>query len=416
MSLIRASLALLAALLGLAALPAVPAGAQSGATQGATQAEAPQILVMVRMSPPHHRPNASYGGSYGDTAARAARQRVAERVAHRNGFTLLDGWPMPLLGVDCFVMRLPAGMAPEEAIARAERDRDVAWSQPLQQFRGMADPQDSRDPLFRTQPAALNWRLMDLHRVATGRGVTVAVVDSKVQTDHPDLAGQFVANLDFIGGPAPQPEVHGTGIAGVIGARSGNGVGIVGVAPDARLMALRACRQKDGEGATSCDSLSVARALDYAIQNRAEVINLSLSGPSDKLLGQLIDIAVSRRIAVVAAFDPKLPGGGFPASQHGVIAASDRSLPSLPPLVYVAPGRDVPTTRPGGKWYLANGSSFAAAHISGLLALMRERREAPRLVTSSGHAVDACASLLQARNGCDCNCALASATAQQHKR
>jgi hypothetical protein len=77
---------------------------------------------------------------------------------------------------------------------------------------------------------------------------------------------------------------------------------------------------------------------------------------------------------VVAAFDPDLPGGGFPASLPGVVSAAEESLLSLPGRVYRAPGRDIPTTQPGGRWYLVNGNSFAAAHVTGLLALLREER------------------------------------------
>ena len=406
---IASALAFALALTGFVALVTPPASAHMPAAQAAT----PRILVMVRMAPPH-RSLGGYGGSYGNAASRAARHRIAEGIARRNGFTLVDGWPMPLLGVDCFVMQLPVGMSEADAIARAQKDRNVAWSQPMQEFRSLGAGQDSDDPLFKAQPAALGWRLMDLHRIATGEGVTVAVIDSKIQTDHPDLAGQFVTSMDFVPDRGSQPEVHGTGIAGVIGARSGNHQGIVGVAPRARMMALRACWQPTGDSATVCDSLSLARALEYSIQHHAQIVNLSLSGPQDPLLKQLIDVAVSRDIEVVAAFDPKLPHGGFPASHRGVIAVSDQALPSLPPSVYVAPGRDVPTTRPGGKWYLANGSSFAAAHISGLLALMRERRDAPKLITGTGRTIDACASLLQPRPVCDCDCALAVAS-PRHK-
>ncbi len=386
------------------------------ADAAAPQANATQILVMLRMPPPHHRQRASYGGSYGDTGSRTVRQRIAQRIARDNGFTLVDGWPMPLLGVDCFVMQLPKGMSEAEAIARAERDRNVAWSQPMQQFRSMGTPQNRSDPLYAAQPAALGWRLADLHKVATGHGVAVAVIDSRVQTDHPDLVGQFDVSMDFVGGHGTQAEIHGTGIAGVIGARQGNGVGIVGVAPGARMMALRACWQAAGSAATVCDSLSLARALQYSIEHRAQVMNLSLSGPQDRLLAQLIEVALGRGISVVAAFDPKLPRGGFPASQPGVVAVSDQALPSLPPLVYVAPGRDVPTTQPGGKWYLADGSSYAAAHVSGLLALMRERREPTKFVTDGRRSIDACASLLPSAPGCDCDCALSALAGHARRR
>jgi subtilisin family serine protease len=76
--------------------------------------------------------------------------------------------------------------------------------------------------------------------------------------------------------------------------------------------------------------------------------------------------------------------------------------------VYVAPGRDVPTTEPGGRWFVVNGSSFAAAHVSGLIALMRERGHAPSMTLVAerrgGGAIDACATLIKAGGACDCSC------------
>jgi len=237
------------------------------------------------------------------------------------------------------------------------------------------------------------------------------VIDSQVQADHPDLNGQLTAQIDFVSGHASAAEQHGTGIAGVIAARDGNGVGIVGIAPEARLLALRACWQVSAEGTTLCDSLSLARALQYSIEHGAQVVNLSLAGPNDQLLAKLIGIAIARGVSVVAAFDPALPKGGFPASQAGVVAVADQALPLLPPLVYGAPGKDVPTTEPGGRWYLVDGSSYAAAHVSGLLALIRQRHARVELVTAPpSRAVDACASLLRTSPACDCDCAIAAAS------
>jgi hypothetical protein len=88
-----------------------------------------------------------------------------------------------------------------------------------------------------------------------------------------------------------------------------------------------------------------------------------------------------------------------------VVAVSDGST-ATPPGVYVAPGRDVPTTQPGGRWFLVNGSSYSAAQVSGLLALMREHGRAPQngltLITlhPGGGGIDACATL--ARKPCGC--------------
>jgi hypothetical protein len=371
--------------------------------------EGRQIIVMLRLMPDHFRPNASYGGDYADGLTSKARHRLAERIAHRHQLDLLDrGWPMPLLGLDCFVMRVPAGMTVESAMAAVGHDPQVAWSQPMQLYRTQTAVR-GRDPLLPVEPAAIAWHLEDLHHIATGRGVKVAVIDSRVETDHPDLAGQFVASQDFVTGRPSGPERHGTAVAGVIAAKADNGIGMAGIAPGARLMALRACWQTGSSlsAPTLCDSLGLAQALQYAILHGARVINLSLAGPPDRLLDRLIEIAEARNISVVAAYDPALPGGGFPASKTGVIAVASETMSRLPPGVYAAPGNDVPTTEPGGKWYLVDGSSFAAAHVSGLIALVREDHAASAhislAVVQHGAAVDACATLLRAKS-CHCLC------------
>jgi hypothetical protein len=409
----------MAMLLALAAAAGAPATALADPT-AATAVPARQILVMLKVAPPHFRPGNSYGGGYGDTASLVMRKRTAEGIAHKNGFTLVDGWPMPLLGVDCYVMRIADGDSIEAAITRVSRDSRVAWSEPMQLYQAMGSGLTGADPLYPIEPAARNWRLTDLHKVATGRGVSVAVIDSKIEVTHPDLEGKFIADKDFLGGDMPRSERHGTAVAGIIGATGDNGIGIEGIAPDAQLMALRACWQTGGRsanGATLCESLGLARALQYAIEHKAKVINLSLSGPPGPLLTKLISIALARDTTVVAAFDPSLPNGGFPASLPGVIAVADQSLQNMPANVYGAPGRDIPTTQPGGKWYLVNGTSYSVAHVSGLIALVRERRAgSPRaLVRRASGAIDACATLLRTSLSCDCDCRLAQNDRKTHR-
>ncbi len=368
-----------------------------------------QVLLMLRLPPQHLRPNADYGGSYGDGMGRSGLRRIASRLAHKEGLTLLDDWPMPLVGVDCFVLVVPAGRSPVEVAESLSREAGVAWSEPMSLYQVKGASRTGGDPLFLAQPAAREWRLAELHRVVTGRNVRVAVIDSMVETTHPDLIGQVAVAQNFVPGRPTGPEQHGTGVAGVIAAREGNGVGIAGVAPGARLMALRACWQlapaPGAQPATVCDSLSLAKALDFAIAHDAQVINLSLSGPRDVLLGKLLDVAEQRHIAIVGAFDRDQPDGGFPASHAGVVVVADETYATPPAGVYGAPGRDVPTTTPGGHWGLVSGSSFAAAHVSGLIALLRERTGgrpgALKLVSMTpGRAIDACATLLG--SACDC--------------
>lgn len=383
---------LAALLLAVTALLPAPAMAQ--------ESDDARILVMLRLAPPHFRAGSGYGGGYGEDGSAAGRRRIAAAVARRNGLRLTGNWPMPMIGIDCFIMVVPPGRSAAAVAAEVARDAAVAWSEPIATFRaqGQARP---NDPLYPAQPTARAWHLSALHRMATGRGARVAVIDSKVDAQHPDLAGQISAARDFVGtGPAPA-ESHGTGVAGVIAARANNGVGIVGIAPAATLLALRACRQEgSGAGAsTSCDSLSLARAVSFAVEQRADVINLSLSGPPSRLLETLLRAGIERGVTVVAAVDPKLAGGGFPASMSGVVAVAEAPAGAA----YVAPGRDIPTTQPGGRWYLANGSSYAAAEVSGLLALRRERdarpgrRATPVSARPGGGEIDACATVVGKR-------------------
>jgi subtilisin family serine protease len=365
-----------------------------------------QILVMVRQPPDHYRPNADYTGSYGDRMGESARRHLARRIARHHRLTLAENWPMPIIGVDCFVMTVPEGRSTKEVAAEVSRDADVAWAQPIELYGAQGGEAAHNDPLFPAEPAARQWHLADLHRIATGRGVKIAVVDSGIEARHPDLSGQLAANRNFVNGQSASVEQHGTGVAGIIAAKADNGVGIAGIAPGARLLGLRACWQT--KAATVCDTLSLAKAIYFAVQARADVINLSLSGPDDRLLRELLKAALARGSVIVTAFDAKAADGGFPASMPGVIAVSDISLAPSRGDVYIAPGREVPTTEPGGRWFLVNGSSYAAAHVSGLLALIRERRRSPSLALVSqrrgGGAIDACATLLRVAGACDCSC------------
>ncbi|MFL6736661.1 MAG: S8 family peptidase, partial [Sphingomonas sp.] len=312
----------------------------------------------------------------------------------------------PMIGVDCFIMAVPDGRSTSAAAQELSHDSKVAWAEPVAMYRAQAAPASHNDPLYAAQPAARDWDLADLHRVATGRGIKVAVIDSGIEANHPDLAGQLIVNRNFVSGQSEVAEDHGTGVAGVIAAKTDNRLGIAGVAPGARLLGLRACWQKDAT--TLCDGLSLAKAIYFAAEEKADIINLSLSGPDGRLLRTLLEAAIERGSVVVTAYDASRPGGGFPASVPGVIAVSDRSLAPTSMHVYTAPGHDVPTTQPGGRWFLVNGSSFSAAHVSGLAALVRQRQRSAGLSLVSdraiGGTIDACATLARVAKSCDCSC------------
>lgn len=396
--------ALLLLILLLFAAPAV-------ASEPAQPAPEREILVMVKHPADHFRPGGSYSDGYGDSLAQSQRERLARRIARSYKLKLVDAWPMSMIGYDCFVMLVPDDRTTSAAAEQVSHDGDVAWAQPVDLYTTQGGQPSHNDPLFAAEPAAHQWRLAELHRIATGRGVRVAVIDSGIDAHHPDLAGQVVVNHNFVAGRPGAIEEHGTGVAGIIAAKADNGLGIAGVAPGSRLLGLRACWQVGpSANRTVCDSFSLAKALYFAIENRADVINLSLTGPDNRLLRELVQAAMAKGLTVVAAFDQNRADGGFPASVPGVFAVSDDRLARSRGGVYTAPGHDIPTTEPGGRWFLVTGSSYAAAHVSGLAALMRQRQHKAALnFISEGGAIDACATLVHVAGRCDCSCGSAAA-------
>jgi subtilisin family serine protease len=381
-----------------------------------------QVLVMLRAAAPHLRAGDGYAASYTASPDENARLRIAHALAQQYGLQVVDSWPMPTLGLDCFVMRLAPGMSAGDATQLLSHDARVESAEPRQAFHTLAND----DPLYSLQPTANGWHLAELHAAATGRGVAIAEVDSGVDTSHPDLAGQVVEQRNFVDDGGDRAELHGTEVAGIIVAREGNGVGIAGVAPHAQLLALRACWQlADGSAASACDSFTLAKALQYALQKHVQIINLSLSGPDDRLLERLLDAATAQRIAVVSAVDDSAADGGFPASYKGVLAvAGERSTTPVHDVLR-APAEDIPTTQPGARWNLVNGSSFAAAEVSGLVALLRDlspditltqlhdalhAQTALGLVAMRPMTIDACAAVAQASRRCICHCAATHAS------
>jgi len=399
------ALALTAALAAWAPAIAAPAPASAQAAADSSR----KVLVLLKLPPSHYRGGSDYSDAYGDEMGRSARRRIGAQLAQAEGLSLVTDWAISALGLDCLVLAIPDGRDEVDVAARIARDKRVAWAEPMNLFHAKAQGERT-DPLLLAQPATQAWHLVALHEIATGANVRVAVIDSGVDAAHPDLAGQVRVNRNFVTSRSPPAERHGTGVAAIIAARANDGIGIAGVAPGARLLALRACIENSGEPSSTavCDSLSLAKALDFAITHDAQVINLSFSGPQDRLLGQLLDVALSRGITIVGAYDGALARGGFPASHTGVIAAADAWRGTPASGAFLAPGRDVPTAQPGGRWALVNGSSYSAAHVSGLAALVRQGSHpmGPKLLAvRAGRAIDACATLLRSYGDCRCGCA-----------
>ena len=209
--------------------------------------------------------------------------------------------------------------------------------------------------------------------------ITIAVVDSGVCLEHPDLTGRFVPGYDFVEyDETPQDDFgHGCGVAGVIAANANNTEGIAGIAPNAVIMPLRVL-DENGLGSYS----DIAAAMVFAVDNGAQVINLSLAGTSysDALL-DAVNYAAQNDVLVIAAagnFGTDRPY--FPAAFPSVVGVGsiDASLQRSSfsnfgnHITVQAPGRDILTTAIDGTYRLQTGTSFAAPQVAGVAALTRE--------------------------------------------
>ena len=313
-------------------------------------------------------------------------ERLLDGIASDYGLRRVEGWLISSLGIYCEVYELAPEQSFDELMSRVGADPRVESVQAMNVFE--TEGLLYNDPYASLQSALLDLSLGAAHERATGKGVTVAVIDSLVDDRHPDMRGRIAVRRDFAGNhrPTGRAEVHGTATAGIIASAANNAEGIVGVAPDAEIVALRACWTVDeSTGRARCSSLSLAQALSLALELGVDVINLSLSGPYDPLLERLIDRALADGVIVVAAWDADAERN-FPASHRGVIAARAASAASAataasagpaaalaPPEVLVAPGNEVLSTAPGSTYAFFSGNSMSAAYIAGVAALLVER-------------------------------------------
>ncbi len=218
--------------------------------------------------------------------------------------------------------------------------------------------------------------LMEAHRITNGDDVLVAVIDSKIDTGHPDLAGVIADEYDALGTPA-KPHVHGTGMAGAIAAHSK----LIGVAPKVKLLAIRAFAG-EGEGAQGT-TFNILKALDWAATKNARIVNMSFAGPADTMFRDMLAKAHARGMVLIAAVGNAGPRSPplYPAADPDVIGvtatdADDKLLAQAnrgPQVAIAAPGVQVLVPSPDDKYALTTGTSVAAAHASGVAALLLAR-------------------------------------------
>jgi hypothetical protein len=336
------------------------------------------ILVTVRNEP---APIASRAGStlrgydgassYGVTSAALA---LVSAIAHDYDLHEVAGWPISALRVHCVVFRRPQATSGTDLIERLMHDPRVQLAQPLQTFE-TSTTATFNDPYAKLQPSLDALGLAEAQRWSRGEGVHVALIDTGVDSGHPDLRGRVISRRNFVDGDmqAFERDLHGTQVAGVIVANANNREGIVGVAPAAQLLALKACWHSPTAPGAFCNTFTLAQALVAALNSDAQIVNLSLAGPSDPLLTELVVRGLARGKIYVGSVPRSGRREGFPVGIPGVIAADTSAPAARPESVLYAPGQNVLTLTPAGHYDFASGSSLAAAHVTGALALLLAR-------------------------------------------
>lgn len=249
---------------------------------------------------------------------------------------------------------------------------------------------------------AQEWALQAIHaqeawRTTKGAGITVAVLDTGVDADHPDLKGQVLPAKDLVGFGAEPGDAqwarHGTGMSGIIAGRGhgpGRADGVLGVAPEAKILPVRVILE-DGDPqrqrARTEKAGALADGIRWAADHGADVINMSLGDDSESAHPEpredaAIQYALGKGIPVVASAGNGGERGNhasYPAAYPGVIAVTAvNSFGTRPSFstrhwyaAVCAPGYDIVMANPDRKYYSGWGTSAAAAFVSGAVALVR---------------------------------------------
>jgi subtilisin family serine protease len=203
------------------------------------------------------------------------------------------------------------------------------------------------------------------------------VIDSGIDVSHPELAGSIAESFDALAIPG-SPHKHGTAIAGLIAAHAR----LVGAAPDAKILAVRAFDAKDA-GAEST-TFNILKGIDWAATHGARVINMSFAGPPDPAMHRALEAAHKKGIVLVAAAGNAGAKSSplFPAADPNVIAVSATDADDKlfeqsnrgRHITVTAPGAQILVAAPDSGYDVSSGTSFSAAEVSGIAALMIQRK------------------------------------------
>ena len=276
-------------------------------------------------------------------------------------------------------LRIPDRRSVPAVVRALETDAGVLFAQPNYLFALLEDRPPAAAP-GEADPGQYVLKKMNLaeaHQLARGAKVLVAVIDSGVDVAHPDLAGDIADTFDAIGVGVPV-HAHGTAIAGGIAAHGR----LTGAAPAAQILAVRAFsgngRAEDGT------TFAIMKGLDWAVLHGARAINMSFAGPQDPGITRGLAAAHDKGVVLIAAAGNKGASSPplFPAADRHVIAvtSTDKNdqLPAFANrgayVAVAAPGVDLTLLAPNDQLQRMSGTSFSAAYVTGIVALMLERQ------------------------------------------
>ena len=304
-------------------------------------------------------------------------QRTAVDIAQRQRLALLAVHRLPLINATLYRFRITDGRSVPTVIAGIGRDRRIARVQPNYLYTTLGEA-DAGDP---AQYVLGKLDIAQAHALATGGDVRIAIIDSSIDTSHPDLQGKIVARFDAVKTP-DRPDRHGTAMASAIVAQGR----LTGIAPAARLLAARAF-DPAAAGTSRSTTARLLDSLQWAASSEARIVNMSFAGPADPRLRDMLVAARRRGMVLIAAAgnDGPTAAPAYPAAYPEVIAVTatdseDELFAQAnrgPHVALAAPGVGILVAAPNAVYNVTSGTSIAAAHVSGLAALLLERH--PRL-------------------------------------
>ncbi|MEN3383457.1 MAG: hypothetical protein V7608_3501 [Hyphomicrobiales bacterium] len=296
-----------------------------------------------------------------------------DAIARRHRLTRLDLQSFAMTRRSLARVRINDGRPVATVIRSLQADARILGAQPnylysLQQS-GAASP--AAEP---AQYSLAKMHLPEAHAITTGGSVLVAVIDTMIDAAHPDLQGVITAAFDATGTP-DKAHAHGTGIAGVIASHGK----LTGAAPAVKILAVHAFAPKAWGG----DSMAILKGLDWSGKQSANIINMSFTGAPDEELHIMLRELRQRGAVLVAAAGNAGPQSKplYPAAFPEVIAVTATDIDDRlfkmanrgTHIAVAAPGVDVLAAAPDGGYQMTTGTSFAAAQVSGVAALILDR-------------------------------------------